>query len=378
MRPAAQMWEAAWIALPVLAIILIGFFTDVRLPGNVPVGLVALLVGTAIGWIGGFMSVPDVSKAAHDIAIGLPTLHLHLLFTGLGNLSPLLATAIPLGVYNFTEAMSNVESAAAAGDNYNLRSVLLADGLGAVVGSGFGSPFPPAVYIGHPGWKDAGGRTGNSLASGVTIGVMCLLGLFGVLATLLPIPAIVPILLYIGLLIGAQAFQAVPKLHAVAVVAALIPNLAEWAVGQIDNALTAAGTTADKVGDAALGQAGVVYDGLKTLGSGGVLAGLVLGAGVTFVLDKRFVAAATACAAAAALSWIGLIHAAQVAWGAAPKVALGYLLCGLVCLAYSRLARARKPLAAGPAAPERPTRPAEATPAQPEPVAMDPAATPLD
>ncbi len=53
MRPAAQMWEAAWIGLPVLAIILIGFFTDVKLPGNIPVGLVALLVGTAIGWIGG-------------------------------------------------------------------------------------------------------------------------------------------------------------------------------------------------------------------------------------------------------------------------------------------------------------------------------------
>ena len=35
MRPAAQMWEAAWIGLPVLAIILIGFFTDVKLPfGN--------------------------------------------------------------------------------------------------------------------------------------------------------------------------------------------------------------------------------------------------------------------------------------------------------------------------------------------------------
>jgi adenine/guanine/hypoxanthine permease len=54
--------------------------------------------------------------------------------------------------------MSNVESAAAAGDNFNLRSVLLADGAGAIIGSAFGSPFPPAVYIGHPGWKDAGGR----------------------------------------------------------------------------------------------------------------------------------------------------------------------------------------------------------------------------
>ncbi|MFE2955168.1 regulator [Nocardia tengchongensis] len=337
MRPAAQMWEAAWIGLPVLAIILIGFFTDVRLPGNVPIGLVALLTGTAIGWIGGYMSAPDVSKAAHDIALGLPDLRLHLLFDGLGHLAPLLATAIPLGVYNFTEAMSNVESAAAAGDNYNLRSVLLADGFGAIIGSGFGSPFPPAVYIGHPGWKDAGGRTGYSLASGAIIGLMCLLGLFGLLATVLPIPAIVPILLYIGLLIGAQAFQAVPRPHAVAVVAALLPNLAEWGVGQIDNALSAAGTTADKVGMGALGQAGVVYDGLKTLGAGAVLAGLVLGTMVTFVLDKRFRAAALASAAGAALSFVGLIHATEVGWAAAPKVALGYLFFGLVCLACSLL-----------------------------------------
>ncbi|MFB7722943.1 regulator [Nocardia sp. NPDC056100] len=333
MRPAAQMWEAAWIGLPVLAIILIGFFTDVKLPGNVPIGLVALLVGTAIGWIGGYMSVPDVSAAAHDIALGLPDLRLHLLFDGLGNLAPLLATAIPLGVYNFTEAMSNVESAAAAGDNYNLRSVLLADGFGAIIGSGFGSPFPPAVYIGHPGWKDAGGRTGYSLASGAIIGLMCFLGLFGVLATILPIPAIVPILLYIGLLIGAQAFQAVPRLHAVAVVAALLPNLAEWGVGQIDNALSAAGTTADKVGASALGQAGVVYDGLKTLGSGAVLAGLVLGTMVTFILEKRFRAAAVASVVGAGLAFIGLIHASEVGWAAAPKVALGYLFFGVVCLA---------------------------------------------
>ncbi len=226
MRPAAQMWEAAWIGLPVLAIILIGFFTNVKLPGNIPVGLVALLVGTAIGWAGGYMSAPDVGQAVSDIAIGIPDLRIDMLFKGLADLAPLLGTAIPLGVYNFTEAMSNVESAAAAGDNFNLRSVLLADGAGAVVGSAFGSPFPPAVYIGHPGWKDAGGRAGYSLASGVVIGIFCFLGLFGVLAALLPVPAIVPILLYIGLLIGAQAFQAVPRLHAIAVVAAILPNLA--------------------------------------------------------------------------------------------------------------------------------------------------------
>src|SRR3954463_8089210 len=272
MRPAAQMWEAAWIGLPVLAIILIGFFTNVRLPGNIPVGLAALLVGTAIGWIGGYLSAPDVGQAISDIAIGIPDLRLDLLFHGLANLAPLLGTAIPLGVYNFTEAMSNVESAAAAGDSYNLRSVLLADGAGAIVGSAFGSPFPPAVYIGHPGWKDAGGRAGYSMASGVFVAILCFLGLFGLLSALLPIPAIVPILLYIGLLIGAQAFQAVPRIHAAAVVIAILPTLASGGAGLIDNSLAPAGTSAAAVGNAALTNAGLVYHGLHVLGQGAVLA----------------------------------------------------------------------------------------------------------
>ena len=48
---------------------------------------------------------------------------------------------------------------------------------------------------------------------------------------------------------SAQAFQAVPRLHAVAVVAALLPNLAQWASGLIDNALNAAGTSATPGGN---------------------------------------------------------------------------------------------------------------------------------
>ncbi|MGH3696416.1 MAG: regulator [Pseudonocardiaceae bacterium] len=335
MRPAAQMWQALWIALPVFAIIVIGFFTGRKLPGNIPIGLAALLVGTAIGWIGGYMSAPDVVAAARDVAIGLPTLNIPLLVSGLSAVAPLLATAIPLGIYNFCEGMTNVESAAVAGDSYNLRSVLLADGTGAVVGAALGSPFPPAVYIGHPGWKEAGGRTTYSLASGAVIALMCFLGLFGLLSALIPLPAIVPILLYIGLLIGAQAFVSVPKAHAVAVVLAVIPNVAAWATGQIDNVLTAAGTSATEVGTEALASAGVVYDGLKNLGGGAILAGMVLGAIAAFVIDKRYYWAAGYCAAGAVLSFIGLIHGEQVAWAANPGVALGYLLAAVVCLAFS-------------------------------------------
>jgi AGZA family xanthine/uracil permease-like MFS transporter len=335
MNPAGNMWKAAWIALPVFGLLLIGLLTDVKLPFNIPIGLAALLIGTAIGWIGGAMSVPDVTSAAKDIAFAFPHLKVNLLIDGLKDMAPLLATAIPLGVYNFTEAMTNVESASTAGDRYNLRSVLLADGSGAIIGSLLGSPFPPAVYVGHPGWKAAGGRTGYSMATGVVIALLCFFGLFGLLGSIFPTAAIVPILLYIGLLIGAQAFQATPRAHAAAVVAALIPNIASWATGQMDNVLSAAGTSANEVGIGALAGAGVVYDGLKTLGEGAILAGLVLGAIVAFIIDKRFWNAAIFSGAGAVLTFVGLIHAEKVQWNADGQVALGYLFLTVVLVLFA-------------------------------------------
>ena len=122
--------------------------------------------------------------------------------------------------------------------------------------------------------------------------MLCVFGLFPLLGALLPVPAIVPVLLYIGLVIGAQAFRAVPKAHYAAIVLAVVPNVAAWASGLIDNALAAAGTSAAKVGTEALGNAGVIYEGLLKLGEGAVLAGMILGAIAVFMIDRRFVWAA--------------------------------------------------------------------------------------
>ncbi|GAA1288995.1 hypothetical protein GCM10009609_65170 [Pseudonocardia aurantiaca] len=237
--------------------------------------------------------------------------------------------------------MTNVESAAVAGDEYNLRAILIADGTGAVVGSALGCPFPPAVYIGHPGWKAAGGRTTYSLASGVVIALLCFLGMFSLLGALLPLPAIVPILLYIGLLIGAQAFQEVPKVQAVAVVIALIPNIAAWATGLMDNALAAAGTTATALGEEALAGAGLVYHGMKLLGGGAILAGLVLGAIVAFLIEKRFFAAAAYSLAGAVLAFVGLIHAEHVGWNVGAQVALGYAFAAVLLVLFGLATRQR-------------------------------------
>jgi adenine/guanine/hypoxanthine permease len=339
MRPAFQMWEVPWVAFIAFALILVAWMAGVRLPFGMPGGLGAVLVATVVAWVAtalnlsGVLQPSSVAESFGQFGVHLP-LFSGDVFLGLREIGPLLSTAIPLGIYNFTEGMSNVESAATAGDSYRLRSVLLADGIGAVVGSVLGSPFPPAVYIGHPGWKAVGGRIGYSLATGILVALICFLGLVSTLIAVFPIQALVPILLFIGLVIGAQAFQATPARHAPAVVLALLPNMALWARGLVDNALAAAGSSAADAGLLSPGS-GDIYRGMALLGGGAVLAGLVLGALATFVIDKAFKQAAVAALAGALFSFFGLVHAEEVGFNAVPGVTLGYVFMALLFLAFA-------------------------------------------
>src|SRR5580704_11952626 len=246
MRPAFLSWQVPWLAFVSLAIILISWNAGVRLPGGVPGGLAAVLVGTVLGWVATFTGISQVMDP-HAVAGALSKFGLHPpipsldFLAGLSDIGPLLVVAVPLGIYNFTEGMNNVESAGAAGDQFDLRKVLLADGIGALAGALLGSPFPPAVYIGHPGWKAVGGRIGYSLLTGIVISIVCFTGLTALLLAIVPLVCILPILLYIGLVIGAQAFETTPARHAPAVLLAMLPNIASWAQSQIDGALNAAG-----------------------------------------------------------------------------------------------------------------------------------------
>ena len=99
-----------------------------------------------------------------------------------------------------------------------------------------------------------GGRIGYSAMTGVIVLVLTWFGIIAVVSALIPVVAILPILLYIGMLIGSQAFQESPHRHAPAIVLALLPQLAAWGKLQIDNALAAAGTSASAVGIGKLAQ----------------------------------------------------------------------------------------------------------------------------
>lgn len=343
MRPAFEMFMTPVIGLTCFAVILASWFGGVKYPKNIPAGLVAIFVGTVIAWgsnlvglnIGG-MSLAKLGAAFSNIGFSLPVPAIGHVFSGFEFIGIILVTAIPFGVYDLVEAMDNVESAEAAGDHYPTTRVLTADGVVSLIGALMGNPFINAVYIGHPGWKAMGGRIGYSAATGAMVIVLAWMGVISLLLNLVPVVAILPILLYIGMLVGAQAFQATPASHAPAIILALTPHLAAWGKTLVDGALAAAGTSAAAVGLDKLGATGVLYHGLEILGEGSILSGLVLAAMAVFVIERDFVKASAFAAAGAVLTFFGFMHGPAVGIAVTPGVALAYALVAAGFFAYAR------------------------------------------
>jgi adenine/guanine/hypoxanthine permease len=349
MRPALEMYMTPQIGLICFAIILVSWFGGVKYLKGIPAGLVAIAAGMLIAWgsnlfglgIGG-LSVKGLGEAFANFGFSVPLPAVGQVFSGFEFLGIILVTAIPFGIYDLVEAMDNVESAEAAGDEYPTTRVLTADGVVSLIGCLMGNPFINAVYIGHPGWKAMGGRIGYSAATGIMVVLLSWFGIISVMLALVPVVAISPILLYIGMLIGAQAFQTTPVKHAPAIIVALTPHLAAWAKLQVDTTLGATvnaaqavgGLAADKAGAvkaaaiASLPQQGVLYHGLEVMGGGSIIAGLILGAIGVFIIERDFVKASAFSLAGAVLTYFGFMHGEAVGvgggMGVTPGVALAY------------------------------------------------------
>jgi AGZA family xanthine/uracil permease-like MFS transporter len=175
--------------------------------------------------------------------------------------------------------------------------------------------------------------------------LLCWLGTISVMLALIPTVAILPILLYIGMLIGSQAFQENPKSHAPAIVLSLVPHLANWGTTMINGALAASGTIVAALSAQQMGELigkmkneGVLYDGLRILGGGSILGGLVLGAIAVFIIERNFMKAAAFALAGSALTFFGFMHGERIGIGETPVVAASYLMIAVVFAACAKFA----------------------------------------
>ncbi len=351
MKPALEMFLNPVVGVTCFAIILLSWFGGVKYRG-IPAGLVAIAVGTGIAWGStafglnyGGMSLKGLTDSVTNFGFHVPLPVVGHVFSGFEYLGILLVTAIPFGIYDLVEAIDNVESAAVAGDSFPTTRVLTADGIVSLIGCMMGNPFINAVYIGHPGWKAMGGRIGYSAATGIMVILLCWFGTISVMLALIPSVAILPILLYIAMLIGSQAFQETPKSHAPAIILSLVPHLASWAITLINGALAAAGTIIPALSAAdyetlmgKMKNEGVLYHGLHILGGGSILGGLILGAVAVCVIDRTFKKAAGFALAGAVLTFFGFMHGERIGIAQTPVVAASYLMVSILFMGCSRFA----------------------------------------
>lgn len=335
-----RIFNQPLIALAPMALILLSYFSHYRFPLGLPGGLVAILIGTALAWGLGEMTAKPQSL---QITLAPPVFTGASLWEALRHPAMLgyLSVILPMGIFNVVGSLQNIESAEAAGDRYRTFPSLMANGVGSVIASLFGSAFPTTIYIGHPGWKRLGARTGYSVLNGIFISLLCLIGTIQAVLAYIPLEAGIGILLYIGIIIVAQSFQETPKEHAPAVALGFFPALAAWGLLMVETGVRAAGKSLYEIGDAPFAQSLAIH-GMISLERGFILTSMILAAIGVFLIERQFFRAAFWSLGAAFFSFIGIIHAYDLTPGgittrfslnSAPEFTMAYLLLFVLFLA---------------------------------------------
>jgi adenine/guanine/hypoxanthine permease len=353
---AVRTFQMPLLALLPLAVILTTYFSGVKLPLRIPGGAWAVGLGTAAAWLLTLVdgeagaSTPVAASALRaafdDVGFYPPVPVVGDLIAGLTDpltREYLVPVTLPMALFNVLGSLQNLESADAAGDRYPTAPCLTVNGIGSLVAALLGSCFPTTIYIGHPGWKALGARSGYSILNGVFFTLIALFGLSHAISAVMPIEAGMAIVLWIGIVITAQAFAATPRRHAPAVALGLFPAIAAWGVLILTQTLGAASAaTGDDTLAAevlqkpeAFASAGLQLPGLVALSQGFMLTCLIWSGASANLIDRKLWTACRFMLAGAVLAFFGFIHAGTlspaggvytIGWARGTSWAIGYLL----------------------------------------------------
>jgi AGZA family xanthine/uracil permease-like MFS transporter len=343
--PTLKILREPVAGLVALIVLLLGLMGRVRMPLAMPAALAAVLAGVVVHWGGAWLAggvITAHAVAVPRLSVPLPTLAW---LDALPATLPYLAIALPFALVTIVGGIDNTESAAAAGDEYRTRDILLTEALATVLAGVCGGVVQNTPYIGHPAYKAMDARAGYTLATGLVIGIAAMAGALSTVVSLLPEAAVAPILVFIGLEITAQAFHASPRQHGAAVAIAFVPVTAAVVLIQGGGLLAGVGkSAADLTGDAALTWRTVVL-----LGNGFILTSVVWASAVVGLLDRRFGITALAFAVASAAALFGLMHSPHASgalfWPWSPpgpeplRLAGAYGILAAICWAVARPAR---------------------------------------
>lgn len=313
------------VGLVVFAIIVVGIIGKFALPFKMPASLMAIIIGTLLAYLFGYEKLGGIAEGFSQFGFYpfLPTLApiegIGLLF---GTSVAIFAAVLPITIYNAVETMNNVESVSALGDKYDVKEAMIFDGIGTIVGPIFGGAFPTTVYLASTGSKWMGAGRGYSVLNGIAFLLASTFGLIAVISSIIPISAIAPIMVFVGVSMIATAYQTNEKKYYPAIAVAMIPYFSNYIMTRFQ------------------GGALEVIEGISPaivpLGQGALITAILFGAIVVAVIDSDFIKAAIFSGVGMVLSFFGIIHAPGLAFNASPDYALGYLTLVILFLIMSR------------------------------------------
>lgn len=307
--PLVDIFRLPIVGMVSLGLILYTLVAQIRLPRNFPGVAAAVLVGTSLYYILGPLGFTggEFAFETPDIVLGFPTPNLGFL-QGIAGAIDYLPIAIPFAILTVVGGINVTESARVAGDDYKTRDILLTEAVATLLAGVCGGVAQSTPYIGQPAYKAMGSRAGYTVLTGLFVGLGGIFGYIALIVEVIPKAVLAPILIFVALDIVVQAFLACPARHAPAVALAHLPTIARLVSIQMDKfvprekmaeLLTAPGKELPEV---------LV---IVALGNGFILTGMLWGAFLAVLADRKIRLAVFYLLLLAALSFFGVIHSAD-------------------------------------------------------------------
>ena len=354
--PLVDVFGAPLVGMVALGLILYTLVAQIELPKNFPGVLASILVGTALyyvlaprGWAGGAYVAP-----AAQLHLGFPWPTLDFV-KGLGPALKFLPIALPFGLLTVIGGINVTESARVAGDDFSTRDILLTEAVATIIAGLCGGVAQSTPYIGQPAYKQMGSRAGYTLLTGLFIGLGGMLGYVGWFVEIIPRAVIAPILIFVALDIMVQAFLACPARHAPAVAFSYFPTVARLLQIKLSNPMV---VPAANFAQLMVEKGKALPDMLVTvaLGNGFILTGMLWGAFMAEMIDRKLKAASAYLLILAGFTFVGIVHSAipdgSMYWpwtlpypaNQIPyQFGAGYLALAAMLFALSFTSRSRKP-----------------------------------
>ncbi|CAF0754359.1 unnamed protein product [Adineta steineri] len=297
-------------------IVMVGYFSGIKV-GPFPIAVIALAIGTGLGWATSLNKAEDVHNASFIIKAYAPVFPIKAIFSHMNQIGPYLSTTIPTAISIAIGTIQCVESAKRAGDFYPTRESMFADGIGTIIASLFGSFLGMTTYIGHPAYKKMGARQAYSIINCLIYVPLCFFGIIALFLRTIAVVAVNPVIIFIGLFICAETLAITPQRHYPAFLLGIMPVIADWARTTIINGVVSAYSklnisNVDFTQNITSQINDFSYRGLENFAGGSLLQCIFITAIMMYMIDRKFIQAAIWSLIAGLLSFVGLIHATTV------------------------------------------------------------------